>query len=192
MEIKIKCPTCGKILRLNDAPNINASTFTCPVCKDKHRVGDCQRYEPLPSTPSDETQIGGARQSSGGDETMVGRPKGGDETQVSHSPKPQAAGSLIDAVGRAYPLHHGVNTIGRRAATSPATVQIDTADRYMSRSHAVITVQQTATKTLHVLKNGANKNPSYLNGTLIGVTDQLILNNGDRLTLGKTTLTFKL
>ena len=28
-EIKIKCPTCGKVLRLQDAPNIDAAFFTC-------------------------------------------------------------------------------------------------------------------------------------------------------------------
>ena len=43
-EIKIKCPTCGKVLRLKDVPNINAAFFTCPVCKEKHIVGKCQRY----------------------------------------------------------------------------------------------------------------------------------------------------
>ena len=41
-EIKIKCPTCGKVLRLQDAPNINAAFFTCPVCEEKHVVGKCQ------------------------------------------------------------------------------------------------------------------------------------------------------
>lgn len=40
-EIKIKCPTCGKVLRLQDAPNINAASFTCPVCEEKHVVGKC-------------------------------------------------------------------------------------------------------------------------------------------------------
>ena len=43
--IRIKCPTCGKILRLNNVPNINAATFTCPVCKEKHVVGQCQLFD---------------------------------------------------------------------------------------------------------------------------------------------------
>lgn len=43
-EIKIKCPTCGKVLCLQEAPNIDAAFFTCPVCKEKHIVGKCQRY----------------------------------------------------------------------------------------------------------------------------------------------------
>lgn len=62
-EIKIKCPTCGKVLRLQDAPNINAASFTCPVCEEKHVVGKCQRYveQPKPMASSgDETRYGGA------------------------------------------------------------------------------------------------------------------------------------
>lgn len=75
-EIKIKCPTCGKVLRLKDVPNINAAFFTCPVCKEKHIVGKCQRYveQPKPIASSgDETQYGGGFvQQSGGDETRIG------------------------------------------------------------------------------------------------------------------------
>ena len=40
------------------------------------------------------------------------------------------------------------------------------------------------------VENGANKNPSYLNGALINQFDQLILNNGDRIKMGSTELTF--
>lgn len=187
-EIKIKCPTCGKILRLADAPNINQATFTCPVCKDKHMVGKCQRYVDAPTT--EETRYSGNQS---GEETRIagGCANGGEKTRIYSAPQQPAIGSLIDASGRVYTLRQGTNTIGRKADSSPATVQIVTDDRYMSRNHAIIEVQQSANKTVHLLKNGANKNPSYLNGTLIAAGDQLVLNNGDRLQLGKTTLTFK-
>ena len=89
-EIKIKCPTCGKVLRLKDVPNINAAFFTCPVCKETHIVGKCQRYveQPKPIASSgDETQYGGGFvQQSGGDETRIGpQPQhgGGDEDRKS-------------------------------------------------------------------------------------------------------------
>lgn len=42
-EIKIECPTCGKYLRLENTPNLLKSFFTCPVCKEKHRVSDCDQ-----------------------------------------------------------------------------------------------------------------------------------------------------
>ena len=182
-EIKIKCPTCGKVLRLNETPNINAASFTCPVCKEKHVVGNCQRYNPAPqpSAPSsEETQYGGASpMQSGGDETRIGT-------------APQAkVGVLVDAHGVTYQLAVGFNTIGRKASSSTASVQIATDDRTMSRNHAVIEVRNAGGQLLHILNNGANKNPSYLNNALVNQGDQLILNNGDRLKMGNTILTFK-
>lgn len=60
----------------------------------------------------------------------------------------------------------------------------------MSRSHAIIEVYNQRGQIVHLLKNGANKNPSYLNGALISQFDQLILNNGDRIKMGSTELTF--
>lgn len=196
-EIKIKCPTCGKILRLTDMPNINAASFTCPVCKDRHKVGECQRYveQPRPAVSgSDETRYGNASAPQrGGDETRIGSqqsvPGEGDETLTD----PQtAAGMLVDGMGRTYRLCPGINTIGRKASSSTATVQIVTDDRTMSRSHAVVEVRNAGGRIIRLLKNGANKNPSTLNGTLIGQQDQFILNDGDRIKMGETELTFKL
>ena len=195
-EIKIKCPTCGKVLRLQDAPNINAASFTCPVCEEKHVVGKCQRYveQPKPMVSSgDETRYGGASAQQGGDETRIGsQPQcgGSDETRIGSASSP-AVGVLVDNLGRTYQLRSGINTIGRKAASSPASVQIATNDRTMSRSHAVIEVSNAGGKTIHILRNGANKNPSYMNGVLIGQQDQLVLNNGDRIKMGSTELTFK-
>lgn len=197
-EIKIKCPTCSKILRLQDAPNINAASFTCPVCKEKHVVGKCQRYveQPKPTASSaDATRYGGAfAQQQGGDETRIGsQPQhgSGDEMRIDSASRP-AIGVLVDNMGRTYALRSGINTIGRKASSSAATVQIATDDRTMSRSHAVIEVSNAGGNTIHILRDGANKNPSYLNGSLIGQQDQLILNNGDRIKMGNTELTFKI
>lgn len=196
-EIKIKCPTCGKVLRLQDAPNINAASFTCPVCEEKHVVGKCQRYveQPKPMVSSgDETRYGGASAQQGGDETRIGsQPQcgGSDETRIGSASSP-AVGVLVDNLGRTYQLRSGINAIGRKAASSPASVQIATDDRTMSRSHTVIEVSHAGGKTIHILRNGANKNPSFLNGSLIGQHDQLILNNGDRIKMGNTEMTFKI
>ncbi len=196
-EIKIKCPTCGKVLRLQDAPNINAATFTCPVCKEKHVVGQCQRIEqPKPASPGgEETQYRQMPPSQRGNEETqyVSKPSsqyGGEATRLGSAPSVNI-GSLADSMGRTYQLCVGINTIGRKAETSTASVPIVTADRTMSRSHAIIEVSNAGGKIVHILRNGANKNPSYLNGAVIGAQDQLVLNNGDRIRMGNTELTFK-
>lgn len=188
-EIRIKCPTCGKILRVADAPNINQSSFVCPICKERHIVGKCVHIEASPQPRSGEdTYIGGSPSNTGVDETRIG---GIDETQIGHAPQHQAIGHLTDLNGKNYQLRIGINSIGRKASTSTATVQIDTADRYMSRNHAIIEVRQVGGQIVHILKNDANKNPSYVNDTIMGANDQLILNDGSRLTFGKTQLVFK-
>ena len=178
-EIKIKCPTCGKVLRLVECPNINAASFTCPVCHEKHVVGNCQRYvdQPAPAA-AEETRYGGFGQQFS-EETQVGAPP---ELKV---------GKLVDQAGHTYQLAIGLNTVGRKAASSTATVQIATADRTMSRRHAVIEVRIAGGQILHIFKNDTNKNPSFVNDTLIERADQMVLNDGNRLKLGGTVLTFK-
>ena len=96
-------------------------------------------------------------------------------------------GKLVDGNGEEYLLRQGVNTIGRKASTSNATLQINTADRYMSRSHAIISVNAG----IHIIRNHENKNPSYVNGIMIVGNDQVVLNDGDNVKLGNTVLTFR-
>ena len=195
-EIKIKCPSCGKPLRIPDVPNINSKTVKCPACGEKHVVGNCPRIvENLkPTVSNEETQYGPAvRNASSGEETQYSASSvrsSGEETQIYSAPQTNV-GSLVDNFGRTYKLQLGINTIGRKASTSSATVQIDTTDRTMSRSHAVIEVRNAGGQIVHILKNGANKNPSYHKGSLVGPSDQMILNNGDKVKFGSTELTFK-
>ena len=191
-EIKIKCPTCGKVLRLQDASNINAASFVCPVCKERHIVGECQRFVEQPQSGYDATQYGTPPnpQSGGDNEVTMLQGGGGEATSIAQTPS-VIVGQLVDHEGRNYNLRLGVNTIGRKASTSTATVQILTSDRTMSRSHAVIDVRKAGAGVVHVLKNGANKNPSYINGSLIGRQDQFVLNDGDRIKMGCTELVFK-
>lgn len=184
-EIKIKCPTCGKILRLQDSPNINSASFTCPVCKEKHVVGKCQRVvpQPRPANMGEETHYGYDEKTK-----YAGK---GEETDISESTFVPQVGSFVDMQGQKYQLAEGENTIGRKATTSPASVQIATADRTMSRSHAIVNVMNMGGNIVHILKNGANKNPSFLNGVLIGPSDQVVLNDGDKVKFGNTELIFK-
>lgn len=197
-EITIKCPTCGKILRLHDSPTINTASFTCPVCKEKHIVRNCQRVvksQPKQSAISEETQYGYSQPTRNSEETQYGpalsHMGGGEETQIASAPV--QIGNLIDNDnGTRYQLQLGANIVGRKAATSPATIQIVDNSGYMSRNHASIEVRNAGGKLLHIFKNTKNQNSSYINDVLVQNGDQLILNDGDRLKLGEKKLTFKL
>lgn len=196
MDIRIKCPSCSKVLRFQDAPNINAKTVTCPACGEKHIIGNCPRIieKPKHAVSNEETQYGPAvRNVSSGEGTQYAASSvrtSGEETQIYSAPQAKP-GYLVDDFGKQYQLPIGINSIGRTASTSTATVQIKTDDRTMSRNHAIIEVRNVGGQNIYILKNGANKNPSYLNGALVGEGDQMILNNGDRIKLGSTELTFK-
>lgn len=200
-EIKIKCPTCGKVLRLPETPNINAASFTCPVCHERHVVGQCQRYVPAPPPPTatevDKTRYDDASPTTeqpGGDKTRHSGSPAGPTLDVPNTIGPAAqptVGMLVDANGASYQLTQGFNGIGRKANNSAATVKIATTDRTMSRCHAIIEVQSAGGHLLHILKNWENKNPTFLNDMQLAPGDQLILNPGDRLKMGNTILTFK-
>ena len=94
--------------------------------------------------------------------------------------------------GKTIPLAYGRNVIGRRAETSPANVQIPADDLYMSRQHCVINVSYGADGRPKVtLSNYQNKNRTAVNGRVINGQDNILLSDGNQITLGRTTMTFK-
>lgn len=183
MEIKIKCSHCGKILRLADTPNINNAVFTCPVCKEKDKVGNCQRITDVPKQEiaNEETQYSFSSFAHSDDKTQI----------IGDSLLQPKIGTLVDNNGLTYKLHLGVSTIGRKATTSIAYVQIYTDDRTMSRNHAIIEVKMEGGQTFHIFRHTVGKNPSYVNGVILQTNDKIILNDGDRIKMGETELTFK-
>ena len=92
-----------------------------------------------------------------------------------------------------YFLEEGQNIIGRKGNTSKATVQIATDDRYMSRQHCSITITTLPDGTKKaVLSNYQNKNLTTIDGQEIEKGDAIRLVNGNRITMGHTTVVFKL
>lgn len=91
----------------------------------------------------------------------------------------------VMTTGETFDLHEGSNTIGRRANSDTADIQISN-DMYMSRKHIIIdVVKQRNTLEYHLVEIGS-KNITKLNGTAINRGDILILNPGDVMTLGTT------
>lgn len=211
--LKMKCPNTGAIMELKVADGIDVQNkkFVCPSCKERHFFRDCLNLMKTPNpvgkkqdgsnTEAGEktrygsnAEAGEKTQYSGGANTdEKTKVKDEEKTKVAEEPKKVVIGCLLDSNGKPYNLAEGNNTIGRKASQCNSSVKIETEDRYMSRnSHAVIDVSVNGQKVVHVIKNGANKNPSYVNDVLIGAADELVLNNGDVIKLGETKLTFKI
>ena len=110
-------------------------------------------------------------------------------TQINFGPVDATIGVLYHGA-TPYALHLGVNTIGRIATTSSAEVQISH-DRYMSRQHAVITIEQSPSGYTHQLKPTNPRNPIKVNGLPLHNADIVMLQWGDRLTFGHTELIFE-
>lgn len=193
MEVKrIKCPKCGVVLVVKNTKNEALKSIICPKCKTKLKVpfkqtnnGETQ-LECYPN--SGETQLGSNHNNG---ETQLGSFQSSGETQLSPiKNEPQTTASLrID--GKNYQLQVGVNIIGRKASTSLATIQIETSDRYMSRQHAKIVVSKMPDGKLKaIISNDRNKNITTIDGQDLLQGEAIVLTDGDRIVMGKTTVTY--
>lgn len=207
MEVKrIKCPSCGAILDVRNTKNVAEKLITCPKCKATLSV-KFKKQEPLEAhtylTPNNanngETQYAGFKNNG---ETQLGNPINNGETQLggyNNSGETQilsnaapSKSAYLKVNGKAYQLKLGANIIGRKATTSQATVQIDTPDRYMSRQHSKIVVSRFPNgKLKSVLSNDHNKNISTIDGQDLLQGDEIVLEDGDQIVMGKTTVIYK-
>lgn len=190
-EKTIKCPNCGVVLNVRNSKNEAVKIITCPQCKATLSVKFKRKptQEPLeaPTFYADAKNT-----SSNGGETLLSGKKAKEETQLAPSKPTANMRAFLIADGKEYPLSIGDNTVGRKAPTSQASVQIDTSDRYMSRQHAKIMVTRMSDGSLHsVISNDHNKNISTIDGQDLLQGDAIILNDGDSIVMGTTTVTYR-
>lgn len=162
METKrIKCPKCSTVMDVVNSKHEDVKHIKCPGCGAALAV----------SFVDGETEY--------------------------HSGKHDKAGKpILEYEGKEYPLAVGENIIGRKANSSSAAVQIDTsadaASRTMSREHLKIRVIKLSggkyKSTVSVYKA---KNPTSINGELLGEEDCIVLHTGDRIKMGSVTVVFK-
>ena len=190
--MQVICPHCKKKLEVSNPNNKDLLQVTCPSCQTIFRVSFVPQQAPL-VPPKKPTVESGATQLAGGNNgaTILGGAMSG-ATQLGPSPKKESSARLVFN-DLSYSLEEGQNIIGRKANTSKATVQIDTADRYMSRQHCAIMVTTLPDGTKKVvLSNYQNKNQTTVDGQSIDIGDEIRLTDGNSITMGHTTITFKL
>lgn len=186
---RIKCPSCGVVLDVQNSKNELVKQITCPKCKAVLQVKFPPQQEPLEAKtyyapPKQPVADNGATQLAG---------SGYGATQlVTDTPKISTSAKLLYD-GISYPLEEGQNIIGRKGNTSKATIQIATDDRYMSRQHCSVTVTTLPDGTKKVvLSNYQNKNLTSIDGQPIETGDTIRLTDGNSITMGHTTIKFKL
>ena len=148
MEVKrVKCSNCGIILEVKNSKNEAVKLITCPQCKAPLRV----RFQPQQPLEV-ETILPGRQQrvaSQNDGETLLGGRQDSERTILGQGRQQGAATACLVLAGQQYVLRQGANTVGRKAQTSQATLQLPVSDPYMSRHHLQITVS--------VLPNGKLK-----------------------------------
>ena len=200
METKrIKCPNCQVVLDVTNSKNEDVKQITCPKCKAVLQV-KFHKQAPLeaetyyaPPKPQPHVSDNGETQLADGNNgaTILGGAMAG-ATQLVSSPKKESSARLVFE-DMPYFLEEGQNIVGRKGNTSKATIQIATEDRYMSRQHCSITVTTLPDGTKKaVLSNYQNKNLTTIDGQEIETGDAIRLVNGNRITMGHTTVVFNL
>ena len=179
MQIKrVQCPQCSVVLDVKNSKNETVKQIACPSCKTILQIKFSTQQEPLTANtyyapPQKSAADNGATQ-------LV-------------SPTHKTHKSYLQYADHTYPLSEGQNIIGRKGNTSKATVQIDTADRYMSRQHVSITVTTLPDGNVKaVLSNYQNKNFTTIDGQEIETGDAIRLADGNCIKMGHTTVIFKL
>ena len=137
----------------------------------------------------------GATQLAGGNngETQLAGGSYGATQLATPKEKTQSSRARLLFEDHPYFLEEGQNIIGRKGNTSKADVQISTDDRYMSRQHCSITITTLPDGTKKaVLSNYQNKNLTSVDSQEIEKGDAIRLINGNRITMGHTTVVFKI
>jgi pSer/pThr/pTyr-binding forkhead associated (FHA) protein len=190
MQIKrIQCPNCRAVLDVNNTNNERLKVIKCPACKQELKITFEPKAEPLEAhtyyaAPKPFINDGSTQLAAG----MAGA------TQLA-SPISSESSKTAKLVfgGKEYELAEGANIIGRKANTSTATVQIKTTDRYMSRQHCKIIVKTSPDGSKKViLSNYQNKNSTSVDNQEIATGDEIRLTDGNSITMGQTTVTFKM
>ena len=175
--IKIKCPRCGAILRVPNADGIDAKTATCPVCKQKLLIGNCERVVHKLEQTAYPT-VGQQQFSQGGsDKTSI------DDEHIAN----YTLGRLtVLSTGESFLLRPGRNTVGRKTDSFPhADFEIVTNGNRMSRQHLVIEVKKVPGQGYvhYVSLCGQKANATFVGNNRLEVGDCLVLNDGDVLKL---------
>ncbi len=168
--ISVVCPNCRSRLSIQDMPGIQDKMLSCPICKYKAKVSVYQIG-----------QAGKGGQGASDEDTQMPASCGQIKTDTGQM--------RVIQTGQICELRMGSQVLGRLAQSGTADLQIGSdnyRDEYMSRRHVQVDVIKTAKGVEHHLVEIGSKNIIRLNGKEIMRGDEIVLNFGDKLTLGKT------
>lgn len=168
--IAIKCPHCLIGLKVDEGKiPLGLTSFKCPKCKGSIPVSLLSSHKEEPSSEPETTLVHPLQ-------TGVGR-----LTVLPDEQTPE----------QHFTLSEGRFIIGRKSNASQATLPIQTADRTMSREHAVIEVKKEEKGGYkHYLSDNNSKNHTLYNNNYLGDGEVVVLHDNDEIILGHTVIRF--
>ena len=182
--IKIKCPRDGGVLMVKRVPGIENKHVTCPICKTKMLFTE---FKIISEEYSDDTQYGNSDEL-----TQYGGNKSDNDDKTPESLIP---GKLtVKGTTKSYQLRPGLNIIGRTAAKSKATIQVDCPSKRMSREHLAIEVKRLPKEGyVHYARLFKSQvNATYINGLKLEAGDVVVLTHGNTISLPDVEMVFTL
>lgn len=195
VEYVFECAMCGKESTRTFTKE-QAEKHLCPHCGAAHLVMVVQP-KPAPAEKQEKTKTPEIEEATKEEEEVKTNTTMFDEPSLFRQRKKTGAvlthGGMFGGhlKGKAEPLYEGVNTVGRNDNQEPSDINLD--DDYVSRrSIEIIALKAPGNSgysfrlTVHKASNGV-----YVNGKRLETGEQVYLQYGDKIKLGKTTLTFK-
>jgi pSer/pThr/pTyr-binding forkhead associated (FHA) protein len=157
-------------------------TIVCPKCQ---HAGDASAY---PAAPLHPPVAASQRPPAEDDSVATDMPVNLSNKRLSRPGILVRTGGDVPAEPRMIILKKGVHTLGRGPQSS---IQIDTADEFMSRVHARIELVVKGDDTFeHLLSDAGSRNGTYHNGDRIGKNETVVLCLNDLVRIGHTTYQF--
>ena len=176
--LKLKCPHCGAVLLVKRISGLENKIIPCLVCKNAYKFSEYKVIQQSSNKVEDPTIP-----ILGGKENLT--QPGGQQVWYIGKLRQKASRS------KDYQLHLGINTLGRAAQTSRASIQIVTDDAYMSRMHCAIEVHKLPSGGyVHYFFNTENKNSTFVNGVKVENGDRMILCGGESIRMANTEVQF--
>lgn len=162
---RIRCPKCDEVITFDETlyePG-RILVFQCPECNKQFKIR-------MPRPKTEETEDG----------------------------TPAFYGKLT-VIENAFHfkqdiyLQEGENVIGRQVKGAKSSTLIKTVDPSIDTTHCIITVKPRKNKEpLYILRDAPSNTGTFLQNEILGDKEQAYLHDGDIITIGATTMIFKL
>lgn len=118
------------------------------------------------------------------------------ETIIAPKKKIATVPGYLSYRGTPFALQEGRNTVGRSSSKHEASIEIQTADRSVSRVHCLLDAVRTESGRMKVIisdlrtEEKIDKKPTLVADEQLAVGDRLVLEDGDTIQMGEQILTF--